>query len=101
MLNILIESIKKQTHVETKKRYLDVSFQIVESDGPESDTAKVVFTKKLAFPLYTKLVDIKKELKKQLANYKSELKGAEKRAKLDKEDKNADEIINKLEGKTL
>ena len=93
--NLVVKSINKATDVETSERYLDVEFDLV------NDEDLLVATRKLAFPLEFKQKAIEADLKKYLETFTLEQEMAVAQAEIDKADKNADNVINNLEGLTL
>ena len=94
MYTLEIKDITKQTSVETGERFLAVNFEIL-------DKKDVIFTKSVGFPMGTDIEDIKAELAKHLDNYKLEVEKREAQAIIDKEDKNADNIIEELQNQKL
>lgn len=95
MYGILIKKIDKATLVSDGSRFLDVEFDILDPDG------NPVQTLKRGFPLDTEKEIIKTELRKAADLYEYELKQKEDQKKTDEEDKNADGIIEELEGQNL
>jgi len=93
--NLEVVSVKKDTRLDTGKRFLDVEFNILQGK-------KVADNFHLAFPLGTDEKEIKKSLTKYLYTYTLEhqpLSEEEKeRRKLEKE---SDIIVNKMEGYKL
>lgn len=94
MFTLQIKDISKETSVETGERFLAVNFEIL-------DKKEVVQTKSLGFPMGTDLEDIKTELNQYLEVYKAEDERKEAQAIIDKEDKNADNIIEELQNTKL
>ncbi len=94
MYELQIKSVSKDTSVETGDRFLAVEFEITKGED-------VVLTKNVGFPMGTPVEEVKEELKKHLENYKVEMSRKKAQEAIDKEDKNADNIIKELEGKKL
>ncbi len=95
MHTLHIRKITKSTILSNGSRFLDVEFDILNSDK------KVVETRKLGFPLDMDIEMVKTELRKTLELYEFELKQKVKQKVIDEQDKNADKIIKKLEGTKL
>lgn len=75
------------------ERFLDITFYVL--DGKEK------LQRRLSFPItYTK-EEVESELKKYVENLENEKKQAVKQAEIDKQDKNADNVIRELKGKKL
>lgn len=89
MFKLRVKDTQKQTSVETSERYLDVDFEILKGE-------KVVAERKLGFPLDTPEKEVKEALKKYLKTFESEEKQKETQEGIDKQDKNAENVIAKL-----
>jgi len=97
MFNLRVTKISKESNVETGERFLDVAFEIFTED----EESEVVATRRLGFPIETTPKQVKAELSKYLANFKSSEARKADQSIIDTEDKNADDVISKLEGLEL
>ena len=94
-LKAKIKNINKDILQEDNSSFLDVEFEIIDSND------KTILSRKLGFPLETDPKKIESEIKQYVKVYQEDLVLAEKSKKVEAVNKRADETIDSLVGKTL
>jgi len=94
-LKAKIKNINKDILQENNSSFLDVEFEIIDSNN------KTIITRKLGFPLEIDPKEIEGEIKQYVKVYQEDLVLAERSKKIEVANKRADETIDSLVGKTL
>ena len=93
-MKVKVLSIKKDILQEDNSNFLDVEFELVQG-------SKRVMKRRLAFNFGTTKDEIKKELKKYATNIEDEMNMKKKNEKREVQEKQADEVIEGLQGQTI